>query len=1130
MSLQQRLVDELNLRPGQKAVQLATKLGVDKREVNSLLYGPLSAQYSQDSRYCWWPLKGASSKPGSGPGEASFTNTSLSRLARYYLACLSQDDIGEVSTWARPFQNDFDYVPLPSLPDDDINAHLQTPAGSQLTNKMHRDRNAKILYLGYPIAINRFTSKAGNDIYRLEPLFLIPVQFEGANNRGMASLSNDFPILNTAVLKRFTNADRDSLMDELLSLEDELGFSDGAEVPELDEVVPRLQALRTEWPWREVCNPEELSASQPIPTLSEPGIYNQAVLMLAERKPYTQGLETELRDLAVLKEEQYEGTALGQLVGNRFNREEEPPLDKTLLEVLPMNLEQRMAVGQALSKQLTIITGPPGTGKSQVVTNLLINAAWQGKKVLFASKNNKAVDVVETRVNTLGPRPLLLRMGSNAYQLKLKEYLQALLSAAASEDEKLEYDHCVEAHDALIQQSESLKKKQADFIAHRNTVDKLEQSIEEYREELGEKVFARVRSLDLEAFENQHRGLEKAVRQADKTQQGFFTRLFWNNARKKRFEQLNEAITGFQTFTEALELKAPPSVVDDEHVTQWADVSSNISELSGRISRIKKYFSALTELQQGTSLEEINTRQLKLYESISANSDKLWKGWLKVSPAKLTASDRTLLSRYVSVLQMITDSGGGKVQRNVWKQYYELTEKVSHLLPCWAVTSLSARGKLPFTAGYYDLVVFDEASQCDVASALPLLYRAKSAVVIGDPKQLPHISSIHKSQDMQLLDRFDLTQDFIQWAYSWNSLFDTTSSYANAEDIVNLKDHHRSHADIINFSNEFFYEGRLRVATQYDRLQRPSRKSPGVRWQDIKGKTIRPSTGSAVNKQEAQAIVEELYHLVVEQRYQGSVGVVTPFRAQANLIKELCFKDRTLSSMLDERGFLCDTVHRFQGDERDVIVFSPVVSEGASFGTTTFLKRSGNLFNVAITRARAMLLVIGDSEAAKSSDVEYLSEFARYVEQLSEEKINSDLHLQQPGRPEYPSMVDRSKVSDWEIVLYKALYEADIRTIPQYPVEQYLLDLAIVIGEKRLDIEVDGERYHRLWTGEYCRRDQIRNQRMYELGWDVLRFWVYEIRDDLDGCVERVRQWVDSANKDTGPEVSAVVSDTFKNY
>jgi very-short-patch-repair endonuclease len=61
---------------------------------------------------------------------------------------------------------------------------------------------------------------------------------------------------------------------------------------------------------------------------------------------------------------------------------------------------------------------------------------------------------------------------------------------------------------------------------------------------------------------------------------------------------------------------------------------------------------------------------------------------------------------------------------------------------------------------------------------------------------------------------------------------------------------------------------------------------------------------------------------------------------------------------------------------------------------------------------------------------------------------------------------------------------------------------------RRLAIEVDGERYHRNWTGELCRRDQIRNQRLLELGYDVRRFWVYEIRDDLERCVRVVEEWL----------------------
>ena len=72
---------------------------------------------------------------------------------------------------------------------------------------------------------------------------------------------------------------------------------------------------------------------------------------------------------------------------------------------------------------------------------------------------------------------------------------------------------------------------------------------------------------------------------------------------------------------------------------------------------------------------------------------------------------------------------------------------------------------------------------------------------------------------------------------------------------------------------------------------------------------------------------------------------------------------------------------------------------------------------------------------------------------------------------------------------------------------QYSLDLALFCGDRTLDIEVDGEHYHRDWDGELCRRDQLRNRRLIEMGWDVMRFWVYEIRDNMPGCLARVREW-----------------------
>lgn len=82
-----------------------------------------------------------------------------------------------------------------------------------------------------------------------------------------------------------------------------------------------------------------------------------------------------------------------------------------------------------------------------------------------------------------------------------------------------------------------------------------------------------------------------------------------------------------------------------------------------------------------------------------------------------------------------------------------------------------------------------------------------------------------------------------------------------------------------------------------------------------------------------------------------------------------------------------------------------------------------------------------------------------------------------------------------------------VRTVLRYRVDQYALDLALFHEGRKLNIEVDGEKYHRNWDGELTKRDQLRNKRLTELGWDVQRFWVYEIRDNLVGCIQKVQKW-----------------------
>ena len=113
--------------------------------------------------------------------------------------------------------------------------------------------------------------------------------------------------------------------------------------------------------------------------------------------------------------------------------------------------------------------------------------------------------------------------------------------------------------------------------------------------------------------------------------------------------------------------------------------------------------------------------------------------------------------------------------------------------------------------------------------------------------------------------------------------------------------------------------------------------------------------------------------------------------------------------------------------------------------------------------------------------------------------------------PDYPRVAHPEHVSEWEKVFYRAMYGAGLRPVPQYAEAPYTLDFALFRGERKLDIEVDGENYHRNWDGELCRRDQIRSRRLSDSGWEIMRFWVYEIRDDPEGSVRRVKAWMEAA-------------------
>ena len=1003
-STEQRILEMIQASPGIETHEIISRLRglfgipVSKNLLLPLLHGSLKKHLRQDQDSRWYPASHASKATSNRSSQQP--PSSLARLAHYYLECLSADNDQGISVFAEDRYGKPDYAPLSLLPlvTEKQDEAFSTADYRHLLHKLRKDNSSLTLHLGYPIRLRHIQSKDSHEKrFKLEPLFLFPIELT-ADGQSLSLEPGSIPLFNVAAWKGFAIGGDSHLREEIAALSTELGFDQPpARQPEWHEVCHRLAELTAAWDWKEPLDPHHLAITPLLTELHEEGIYNRAALLIGETSMYTRGLEGELSKLM----EQHALSGDSVLQNLLDGSVEQKPIDeeRPLLEMLPLNHEQREVVRKALTQPLTVVTGPPGTGKSQVVSAILANAAWHGMNVLFASKNNKAVDVVENRLNGLAERPIVLRLGgATESQARLADYLTHLLASIPSAEEELSYDtHMAHMKSIQARLSEHQHRQQR-RMEQQNKVDKLDQMTAHDRKKLPEPLFESFRQNDeLSKLREILVHASILLKRATKEEQGFFSRIAWPLLRDGRMRHVTKAVNEWILLGERLNIKPPSHHVDSMIETllpAWKEFLTQCGKRHQQYENIANYFMALEELKTFPPLAQIHRDISEQQEKLVQASGALWKSWVRLQPKRLSTDERRVLNDYIALLRMMAkpDDTNGQNPKGIWRKYYSLLPQVARCLPCWAVTSLSAKGRIPFEEGFFDLVVMDEASQCDIASALPLIYRAKRLVIIGDPKQLRHITTLNRLQDIHLLEKHQLENDFLGWSYGNHSLFDLAqASNATAEQMVMLRDHHRSHAHIIEFSNRQFYGGALRVATQQEQLKLPARFQQAICWTDVQGNAIRPSQGSALNLQEVQYVIRELRQLLVENLYEGSVGVVSPFRAQANAIRQALHEDAQLSLLVDKHHILVDTAHKFQGDERDVIIFSPVISENTPRGTLNFLRNNSNLFNVAITRARALLLVVGDRQAIAHCGIPYLQDFASYVHGLAGEPQKGDI-------------------------------------------------------------------------------------------------------------------------------------------
>jgi very-short-patch-repair endonuclease len=129
-----------------------------------------------------------------------------------------------------------------------------------------------------------------------------------------------------------------------------------------------------------------------------------------------------------------------------------------------------------------------------------------------------------------------------------------------------------------------------------------------------------------------------------------------------------------------------------------------------------------------------------------------------------------------------------------------------------------------------------------------------------------------------------------------------------------------------------------------------------------------------------------------------------------------------------------------------------------------------------------------------------LAHFADYTDTLYGNSGVTINDLPQLGR-EYPAVDTTIFVSDWEKKLYTVLYDKGVKTRPQYAIDKYRVDLALIENDNKLAIEVgDDVEYN----SEQSYAIHLKNARLIEMGWNVIRFMPYQIKDDIDWCVNTI--------------------------
>lgn len=677
----------------------------------------------------------------------------------------------------------------------------------------------------------------------------------------------------------------------------------------------------------DIIEEEETEQAKQKVKLEKIAVTPQSAIILTKRPSVTAGVLHELTQIAEKPSGIYRETALS-IINEEYSQSKEksvPMKDMNKITdfypITPLSLSdsQLQVVKNIDNSKFVAVQGPPGTGKSQTIVNLVAHLVANGKTVLVASRMDKAVDVVAERLNDLGASHMALRAGRLNYQRQLSEELNNLLAQNNSDlDDDIEDILLVDTKDMKdhLDMLKNMENKSETIIKlEKNWHDKLEE-VEEQEKILGKKEYIKktLKKGEIDMVTGIIKVLEHNMEKA-----GFISKIanFTSLGQLKKILNLKDFDVNYETIGK---LKQELEFANME----WSlrKIEADIQK-TGNLHMLAEQIRTMKRKQKSLATNILKNKRREALKELLRDENKRRR--LKVHAKSLVANRKRL-------------------QTNILEE--EDFRPLLEAFPCWCVTTYAVSDSLPLKPGMFDVAIIDEASQCDIASCFPILFRAKRAVIVGDDKQLPHLSFLEKAKEQSFLSQYGIPDKYqLMWRFRTNSMFDLADYYSMNS--VMLDEHFRSLPPIINFSNHEFYNDRIRVM----RKDKPDENVLEL-VEVVDGKVDFDATR---NLPEIEALVQRLHEIIIEDERKNpdnpvTVGIISPFRAQVEQLKVSVSK--VLSDyMIKKHQIEIGTAHTFQGDERDIMMISWAVADNSYTQSLMFMQKA-NLFNVAITRGR----------------------------------------------------------------------------------------------------------------------------------------------------------------------------------